>query len=152
MKSLLVGVVFPAWEWGPRGRQSLRYLGTAHKQDLALRDNVKCRRLIESAWYQARWPVALTGDQNAKTKFENDRTGFREAMAFTSMTGSRGDRILIDDPLSVDDANSDARRFAVETTFCEALPTRVNDETSAKIVIMQRLHERDVSLRRSVQR
>lgn len=35
--------------------------------------------------------------QNAKTKFENDKTGFREAMAFQSMTGSRGDRVILDD-------------------------------------------------------
>ena len=32
MKSLLTGVFFPAWEWGPMGRADLRYLGTAHKQ------------------------------------------------------------------------------------------------------------------------
>lgn len=143
MKSLMVGVMFPAWEWGPMGRADLRYLGTAHKLDLAIRDNMKCRRLIQSSWYQERWPVVLTGDQNAKTKFENDQTGFREAMAFTSLTGSRGDRGLIDDPLSVNSANSDAEIESVATTFTESLPTRVNNDKSAFIVIMQRLHERD---------
>ena len=145
-KSLLTGVLFPAWEWGPQGRADLRYLATAHKQDLAVRDNMKCRRLIQSRWYQERWPgVVLTGDQNAKTKFENEATGFREAMAFTSMTGSRGDRVLLDDPLSVDGAGSEAERLAAELTFSEALPTRLNNEKSAMIVIMQRLHERDTS-------
>lgn len=145
MKSLLAGVLWPAWEWGPQGRPGLRYLGTAHKQDLGVRDNLKCRRLIQSEWYQARWPVKLTGDQNAKTKFENDYTGFREAMAFTSMTGSRGDRIILDDPLSVDHANSDADLRAAELTFTEALPTRVNNDDSAIVVIMQRLHEKDTA-------
>lgn len=145
MKSLLVGVLWPAWEWGPQGRPGLRYLGTAHKQDLGVRDNLKCRRLIQSEWYQARWPTKLTGDQNAKTKFENDHTGFREAMAFTSMTGSRGDRIILDDPLSVDHANSDADLRAAELTFTEALPTRVNNDDSAIVVIMQRLHEKDTA-------
>lgn len=145
MKSLLAGVLWPAWEWGPQGRPGLRYLGTAHKQDLGVRDNLKCRRLIQSEWYQARWPMKLTGDQNAKTKFENDHTGFREAMAFTSMTGSRGDRIILDDPLSVDHANSDADLRAAELTFTEALPTRVNNDDSAIVVIMQRLHEKDTA-------
>lgn len=143
MKSLLTGVFFPAWEW--IRRPGLRYLSTAHKQDLAIRDNLKCRRLIQSEWYQARWPIVLTGDQNAKSKFENAKTGFREAMAFTSMTGSRGDRVILDDPLSVDDANSDAALAAAEATFREALPTRVNNDESAIIVIMQRLHEKDTS-------
>ena len=145
MKSLLTGVLWPAWEWGPQGRPGMRYLGTAHKQDLAVRDNLKCRRLIQSDWYQQRWPLKLTGDQNAKTKFENDYTGFREAMAFTSMTGSRGDRVILDDPLSVDDANSEADLRAAELTFTEALPTRVNNDESAIVVIMQRLHEKDTS-------
>lgn len=145
MKSLLTGVIWPAWEWGPVGRANLRYIGTAHKQDLAVRDAMKCRRLIQSDWFQSRWPIALTTDQNAKTKFENDATGFREAMAFTSMTGARGDRVILDDPLSADDANSDAALKAAELTFTEALPTRVNNDRSAIVVIMQRLHERDTS-------
>lgn len=145
MKSLVVGVFWPAWEWGPQGKPETRYLGTAHKQDLGVRDNLKCRRLITSVWFQERWSVAITSDQNAKTKFENITSGFRECMAFTSLTGSRGDRVLIDDPHSVDDANSPAQLKAAETTFLEAVPTRVNNDESAIIVIMQRLHQKDVA-------
>lgn len=145
MKSLLTNVFFPAWEWGPMGRPDLRYLGTAHKVDLARRDNVKCRRLIKSAWYQSRWRIKLLGDQDAKDKFENESTGFRECMAFTSLTGSRGDRVSLDDPHSVNSANSVAELDDAEFTFKEALPSRVNDDLSAIIVIMQRLHARDVS-------
>jgi len=145
MKSLLASVIWPAWEWGPKGMPEYRYLGTAHKQDLAVRDNTKCRRLIQSEWYQRHWPLVLTGDQNAKTKFENAKTGFREAMAFTGMTGSRGDRVILDDPHSVDDANSIVKLAGDITTFREALPSRVNNDRSAIIIIMQRLHELDVS-------
>lgn len=145
MKSLLTGVIWPAWEWGPRNMPHLRHLGTAHKQDLAVRDNIKCRRLIQSDWFQKRWPVEIAGDQNAKTKFENTSTGFMEAMAFTSMTGSRGDRVRLDDPHSVDDANSVAHLSAGVMTFREALPSRVNNEKSAIVIVMQRVNEADVS-------
>lgn len=145
MKSLLTSVFWPAYEWGPLGQQHLRYLGTSHKQDLAVRDAMKCRRLIQSDWFQSLWPVKLTSDQNSKTKFENDKTGFREAMAFTSLTGARADRVLLDDPLSVDDGNSQVALQATERTFLEALPTRVNNEHSAIVVIMQRLHDNDTS-------
>lgn len=145
MKSLLLGVLWPAWEWGPKGRPELRYLGTAHKQELAIRDSTKCRRLIQSEWYQRLWPTRLTTDQNAKTKFENDAFGFREAMAFTSLTGSRADRVLIDDPHSVDDAKSEALLKSAVETFREAVPSRVSNSDSAIIIIMQRLHEGDVS-------
>lgn len=145
MKSLLTSVIWPAWEWGPRDMAETRYIGTAHAQHLAVRDNLKCRRLITSKWYQGRWPVTLTGDQNAKTKFENDRTGFREAMSFTGMTGARGDRVILDDPHSVDDANSQVKLATDIVTFREALPSRVNNERSAIVIIMQRLNEGDVS-------
>lgn len=146
MKSLLTSVFWPAWEWGPKGLPSMRVVATSHSERLAVRDNLKCRRLVASEWYQARWPLALTSDQNAKTKFENSATGFREAMPFTSLTGTRGDRVIIDDPLSVDDASSEAKREAVNTTFLESVPTRLNNPKSSAIVtVMQRLHQRDVS-------
>lgn len=146
MKSLLTSVMFPAWEWGPRGMASMRVVATSHSERLAVRDNLKCRRLVASEWFQTRWPLALTSDQNAKTKFENASTGFREAMPFTSLTGTRGDRVIIDDPLSVDDASSEAKREAVNTTFLESVPTRLNNpKSSAIVVVMQRLHQRDVS-------
>jgi len=145
MKSLLTGVIWPAWEWGPKGLPQHRFIGTAHAQHLAVRDNMKCRRLIQSEWYQSLWPTELTTDQNAKTKFENAATGFREAMAFTSMTGSRGDRVILDDPLSADNANSEAELESARITFTETLPTRVNNDRSAIVVIMQRLSERDTA-------
>lgn len=145
MKSLLVGVFWPAWEWGPRGLKSMRYVRTAHKEPLATRDNVKCRRLIQSAWFQERWPIDLTGDQNAKTRFENTATGFSAAMAFGSLTGDRGDRVIIDDPHSVDDANSPTILAGDVQTFREAIPSRVNDDKSAILIIMQRLNEGDIA-------
>src|SRR5579859_3387156 len=38
MKSLLVSVFWPAWEWGPKGLRSLRYVCTAFNDDPVLRD------------------------------------------------------------------------------------------------------------------
>ena len=146
MKSLLVNVFWPAWEW--THRPGLRYVCTAHSQNLAVRDSTKMRRLVQSDWYQKRWgdKVKLTGDVNAKTKFENTNTGFREAVAFESMTGVRGDRVTIDDPHSVDSAMSEIQRQTTIDTFLEAVPTRLtNPATSAIVVIMQRLHTDDVS-------
>lgn len=148
MKSLIVCVFFPAWAWGPKKKPSKRFLATSHNERNAIRDTLKCRRLIESDWYQHRWGdiVQLSGDQNAKTKFENTATGFRQGVPFTSMTGERADFVILDDPMSVDDALSDATRDGINLTFREALPTRLNNpDRSAIIVIMQRLHEDDTS-------
>jgi predicted phage terminase large subunit-like protein len=146
MKSLLVSVFFPAWVWTKD--PSKRFLATSHNQENAVRDSLKCRRLVESEWYQNLWgdKVVLTGDQNAKTKFENTATGFRQAAPFTSMTGLRADYVILDDPMSVDDAISDVTRESINLTFRESLPTRLNNpDSSAIIVIMQRLHDDDTS-------
>lgn len=148
MKSLVTNVFWPSWEWGPKNMPHLRYVCTAHSQDLAIRDGLRMRRLITSEWYQKHWGdrVTMTGDQNAKTKFENTATGFRQACAFESLTGARGDRVIIDDPHSVDSANSEQQRQSTITTFLEAIPTRLNNpDKSAIVIIMQRLHEDDVS-------
>ena len=148
MKSLLVGVFWPAWEWGPQNLPHHRFVCASHSLDLSIRDGLRMRRLVTSEWYQERWGdrVALTGDQNQKTKFENTATGFRQAAASGSITGARGDRVVIDDPHSVDGANSDAMRDTTVQWFKEAVPTRLNNpDRSAIVVVMQRLHQGDVS-------
>ena len=148
MKSLLVNCFWPSWEWGPRNMPHLRYVCAAHEQNLAVRDGLRMRRLIQSEWYQSFWGdrVTLTGDNNQKIKFENTATGFRQSIAAGGITGARGDRVLIDDPISVEGASSDAVRASTNEWFTEAVPLRLNNpKTSAIVVIMQRLHEEDVS-------
>jgi predicted phage terminase large subunit-like protein len=145
MKSLLTGVIWPAWEWGPRNLPEMRYVGTAHEETLAIRDNRKCRDLIKSEWFQGLWPLELSKDLDGKREFGNVKKGTRQARAFTSMTGVRGDRVILDDPISADNANSEAKLEAARIAFTETLPTRVNSEKSAIVVIMQRLSEKDVS-------
>lgn len=146
MKSLITGVFWPAWEWGPKGRASTRYLAASHEITLAVRDNRRMRILIESDWFQARWPITMAGDQNAKLRFENSETGFRVAKAIKSLTGERGDRLLIDDPHSTTTAESEVERESSVTNFREAANSRLtNPEKSAIIVIMQRLHQGDIS-------
>lgn len=149
MKSLIVNVFWPAWEWGPRNMPHLRYVCAAHKvENLSARDSRRMRLLITSDWYKGHWGdrVQLARDQNEKLNFVNSAGGFRIATAITSLTGIRGDRVIIDDPHSVDSASSEAMRKTEVTTFLEAIPTRLNNpERSAIVVIMQRLHEEDVS-------
>jgi len=146
MKSTLVSVFWPAWEWGPKDMPHMRFIGASHEQGLAVRDTRKMRRLITSEWFQQRWPLRLTGDQNEKMFYENAATGFRQACAVKSMTGRRGDRVAWDDPHSVEAALSDAERETALRVFQETLPTRLNNpDSSAIVIVMQRLHEADVS-------
>lgn len=74
MKSLLVSVLWPAWEWIRWPER--RWLFSSYASTLSIRDSVKCRRLIESPWYQALWGdrYSLTGDQNTKGRLDNNRS------------------------------------------------------------------------------
>ncbi len=147
-KSLLVSTLWPAWEWGPRNRPDLRYLLASYAEALALRDNRRCRNVITSALFQQLWGerVRLDPEQNAKGRFDTTARGFRIATSVGGLgTGERGDRFLIDDPHNVLEAESEAVREATLQWFSEVVPTRLNDPLSAIVVIMQRVHARDVS-------
>ena len=148
LKSMLFSVFFPAWVWGPYNHPEKRFLCASHAMDLSTRDSTKCRRLIQSEKYQKWWGrrVVITRDQNAKQKFENTQLGFRQAVAAVSVTGNRSDFFLIDDAHSVESAASEVMRAATKEWFLEAVPSRINNpEKSAIIIIMQRLHEDDIS-------
>ncbi|RAI33739.1 terminase [Rhodoplanes serenus] len=144
-KSLIVAVMWQAWEWGPCALRAMRYLATAFNDGPVKRDTRKCRDLILSEWYQSLWPeVVLT--RTGETSFANSGTGTREGVAFGSLTSQRGDRLIIDDPHSTETAESVAERQATTRKFREGALNRLNDqERSAIVVIMQRLHEEDVA-------
>lgn len=145
MKSLLCSVFWPAWEWGPLGRPATRYLTTSYAEKFVKRDSRRMRDLVASDWFRTLWPeIELV--RAGEMSFANSKTGNREGMAFTSLTGGRGDRVIIDDPHSTETAESANERETVTRIFRESVPTRLNNPAeSAIVVIMQRLHEKDVS-------
>ncbi len=147
MKSLLVSVFWPAWEW--IRNPHLRYLYSSYAASLSIRDSVKCRRLVESPWYQSRWAdrFALTTDQNTKGRFDNNRTGYRLSTSVGgAVTGEGGDRIVCDDPHNVQEAESDSIRLSTIDWWDIAMSTRQNDpKTTTMVIVMQRCHQRDLS-------
>lgn len=145
-KSTVVGVMYPAWLWGPGGQPGHKYIGAAHEQGLAVRDSRMTRELVRSDWYQRLWPIAFKSDQNEKLYFENGQFGFRQACAIAGFTGRRGHTVGIDDPLSVEKAHSETDRATALRVLSETIPTRLVDPaTSAIVIVMQRLHEKDPS-------
>lgn len=147
MKSLAVSVFWPTWVWS--WRPSSRWLFASYAEALAIRDSLKCRRLIQSPWYQRRYGALfrLTSDQNQKARFENDQTGYRMATGVEGMaTGEGGDFVVVDDPGKVQEAESEASRQSVLDWWDQTMSTRLNDpKTGAKVIVMQRVHERDLT-------
>lgn len=143
--SLLVSVFWPAWEWA--SNPALRYLCVSYDEALSIRDNRRCRDILRSEWYRGNWPcVELAGDQNAKTRYDTTAGGWR----IGTSVGGRGlgehpDRKIVDDPHKTKEAESDTERQHAIDFFDGTLSSRGKSRGARDVVIMQRLHEEDLS-------
>jgi hypothetical protein len=159
MKSTIVSVCWSAWNW--LEDPWLQYLFAAYGQGLTTRDNVKCRHIIQSQWYQKliryvverdpdNWyngPLELSGDQNAKVRYLNNYGGYRIATSVDgAATGEGGDHIVCDDPNNVKQTESDVIRTGINTWFDETMQSRLNDPNKSTFtIVQQRTHESDLS-------
>ena len=152
-KSTITSVAFPAWAWAQRERSAtsgpgVQFLMASYANQLVLRDSVKCRRLIESPWYQGLWgeKFKLNSDQNTKSRFSNDQGGERLITSVgAAVTGEGGSIIVVDDPNSAAEAFSEAQIEATKEWWDGTMSTRLNDQkTGAYIIIQQRLAEDDL--------
>jgi len=80
-------------------------------------------------------------------RFENNKTGYRLATSVGGAgTGEGGDFIVCDDPHKATQVHSTQRRESVIEWWREEMSSRGNDpKTVRKVIIMQRLHEKDLS-------
>lgn len=144
MKSLLVSVFWPAWEWARR--PSLRYLTASYGSHLSVRDNLRLRAVVSSEWFQRYYALRLASDQNAKERFDTTERGWRIATSVGGVgTGEHPDRIIIDDPLTAEQARSDAERERANYWFDRTIASRGVAREVRTVVIMQRLHEDDLA-------
>jgi predicted phage terminase large subunit-like protein len=144
-KSILVSVAWPAWSWARDPK--LRILGASYGADLAIRDAQKCRDIITSDWYQERWPqVQVRKGSDQKLKYELTSGGWRMATSVGGRaTGEHPDIKLCDDPHSAKQADSDTKRATANVWFDRTLSTRGESRGARTVVIMQRLHESDMT-------
>jgi predicted phage terminase large subunit-like protein len=146
-KSTIGSISTPVYGWIKR--PSLQFLNTAYVAELATRDALQSRRVIQSPWFQARWGdrFHLMYDQNRKTRYDNDKGGHRLAQSVGSGSiGEGGDIIGGDDPHNTESVESDDQRRKALRWWDEELATRLNDPMrGALYLIMQRLHHRDLS-------
>lgn len=143
MKSLLVSVFFPVWVWTKHPQK--RFLCASYGQHLTSRDNVRARQIIDSRWFQDRWPVKMLEDQNTKTRYNTTENGWRIATSVGGQgLGEHPDFIIIDDPLTDQQAQSKIERQTALDWFDRTMATRLG-RNPAIILIMQRLHQEDLS-------
>ena len=144
-KSTIVTIFFPCWVWASDPSQN--FLTASYSLDLSTEHSVMRRNLLQSGWYRRMWgdKFRLAGDRNQVAQFMNDRRGQMIATSIGATTLGRGcDVAILDDPVSPDQALSDAERNTANNWIDATLRSRLNDPAGGAIVlVMQRLHELD---------
>lgn len=146
LKSLCVNVAWPCWLMGHNPNK--RIISASYSQSISTKHSLDSRLIINSDWYKKIFPkTKLTDDQNQKEKFVTTKRGFRLATSTGgSLTGEGGDFLILDDPQNPVGIMSNTQRDTVTNWYEQVFASRLDDKNNGAIVIiMQRLHEDDLS-------
>lgn len=152
--------------WGIAVNAKSRFIHLSYSDDLALDNSQWAKDYVLHEAYQKLWTIELKKDTQSKKKWytkegggvyatatggqvtgfgagnmidEDDKDDF--IMPFEVFNGA----IIIDDPLKPEDSRSEIKRKSVNERYNNTIRSRVNDKNTPVIVIMQRLHEDDLS-------
>lgn len=145
LKSISTAVALPAWMLGRD--PTARIICVSYGEDLALAHARNFRTLMRTGWYDAVFPGVMGGARrDTDRQLTTDLGGFRIAATLGgALTGLGADILIIDDLMKAIDANSPAERERAQRWFDETLLSRLNDQATGRIiVIQQRLHEDDI--------
>jgi len=150
--------------WCMANSPGAKFIHLSYSDDLALDNSSAIRDVVKSPEFQRFFPLALRSDSDSKKKWWSEAgggmyatstggpiTGFGAgALGRTrSGTGSPADGfpgcLIIDDAIKPDDAFSDTMRDRINRRFNNTFMSRLNSQDTPIIVIMQRLHENDMT-------
>ena len=132
-----------------------KFIHLSYSDELALENSSKIKELILSDEYQDYWPLSLKDDSKSKAKWNTKQGGGVYATAAGGAITGFGagsteseefsGAIVIDDPHKVDDIDQDGKRNKVNKRLNTTIKSRRNNRNTPIIIIMQRLHEEDMS-------
>lgn len=149
-KTELAVINFAAWAMGKN--PDSEFIHASYSATLAEKNGGQVRDLIDNEYYKRIFNTRL--DSTAKGYLTTTKGGaFYTVGTGGTLTGfgagkprkEFGGCIIIDDPHKADEASSDVRRENVIEWFQNTLESRTNSPDTPIIVIMQRLHEEDLS-------
>ena len=142
-------------EWCLAKAAHCRFMHLSYSENLALDNSAEIKEDVKSEWYQEYWPVAFKKGDDAKASWETTKKGKMYATGtMGSLTGfgagildSEGfsGAIIIDDPLKPEEAFSDLIRDKANDRLNTTILNRRNDKKTPVIIIMQRIHEEDMT-------
>ena len=144
LKSLCASVALPAWFLGHNPWE--RVVVVSYSDFLARTHANDFRLLVNDPIYQAAFP-AMRLERDTDREIITTKRGKRIATSIEgTLTGLGGNLIIIDDPLKLGDAMSEAVRARVIDWYRSTLLSRADDKTAARIVlVMQRVHQDDLA-------
>lgn len=132
-----------------------KFIHLSYSDTLALDNSSETKEYIQSEAFQSLWKMNLKKDAQSKKKWFNEYGGGMYATAAGGAITGFGagvdgldhftGAILIDDPLKPDDAFSEIERGKVNKRYNNTIRSRTNTDKTPIIIIMQRLHEDDLS-------
>lgn len=134
---------------------SAKFIHLSYADDLALDNSESIRELVKSEEYQQLFGVKIKDATDSKKKWYTTQDGGVYATSAGGQvtgfgagaienTGKFEGAIIIDDPIKPDDADSDRVRDYINNKFDSTIKNRVNSRDTPIIIIMQRLHEKDL--------
>ena len=152
-KTQLAVIYFIAWTLGKN--PDSEYIHSSYSGRLAANNSYAVRGLVQEEFYSDIFQdVTLKQDSKAKDEWRTDKGGCVYAVgAGGTITGygagkvreGFGGAIILDDMHKADEARSEVMRNNVIDWFQNTLESRKNSPHTPIIVIMQRLHENDLS-------
>ena len=131
-----------------------KFMHLSYSHNLALANSSVTRLIVKSKCFQDMWPMASRDDTDIKSLWWNEYgggvyatstggqvTGFRAGLMEKGFTGA----LIVDDPVKPADALSDTIRDGVNNNFNETIKSRLAIESIPIMIIMQRIHYKDLS-------
>jgi predicted phage terminase large subunit-like protein len=145
LKSIAASVALPAFALGHDPAR--RIICASYAADLARKHANDFRLVLSQPWYRQLFPwTRISPSKDTEYEVATTRQGFRLATSVGgTLTGRGGDLLIVDDPLKVQDAHSEARREAANEWFLQTALSRLdNRRQGAIIVVMHRVHTHDL--------
>lgn len=152
-KTEMVVVHWIAWCMGKVA--DAEFIHTSYASPLAYKNSAEIQALIKSEVYQEVFPGTTIDPENeARHKWKTAQGGSMYASGMKgSITGwgagkmrpGFGGALVIDDPHKASEARQDVIRQSVLTWFQETLQSRRNSPDTPTVLVMQRLHEKDLA-------
>ena len=140
--------------WGFAMEPQSNFIYTSYSDRLVLDCSSSIRTLVKSEAFQEFWDIDISTDTDSKRLWRtNSRGGFYAVSTGGSITGwgagimepGFGGILICDDPIKADDVYSKILREKGIRYYTNTLLSRLNNRETPIVIIMQRLHEEDLT-------